>query len=122
MKAIGNESKVIHGNSGHGTDRLPSSRAQIIAAAVGLVVLLGGGASTLPRSDSDRANDAAAQPRAEVHWQTEPTTLDYFPDSPERDADRTNATAAQAGSAAFVYFPSQYENQAKEREEHIQAF
>lgn len=126
MNASGNGLKVVHSSSLPGADRSPASRLQIIAAAVGLAVLLVGGARTLPQLDEDRANDAAAQPRAEVR--VEPTTIDYFPDGPEHDAGRVNdpvaqsKAATQAGPAAFVYFPAQYENQATEVEEHIQAF
>lgn len=96
MKATDKGLKVIQGSRGQGASRLPSSRVQIIAAAVGLVVLLVGAARTLPQLDVDRANDAAVQPKAEA--QAEPTAIDYF--------------------------PAQFVNQAKDKEveEHIQAF
>ena len=94
MKASDNGLKVIHASDGKDARQFSTSRLQIIAAAVGLAVLLAGGASTLPQSDSDRANDSAEQPGA----------------------------AAQAAPATFIYFPAQYVNQAKEVEEHIQAF
>lgn len=113
---------VAHGTSGQGTGRVPGSRLQMIAAAVGLVVLLIGGATTLPQGNTDRANDAAAHPGSEVQILAEPTTVDFVPDAPERAADGAEGVAAQAGAAAFVYFPAQYENQAREKEEHIQAF
>ena len=122
MKPNGNGLKMIQDNNGQGTGGLPSSRVQIVAAAVGLALLLVGGASKMPQSNSDRSNDAGAQPTAEVQMQAEPTTLDYFPDSSERAADRASAPAGQAAAAAFVYFPAQYENQGREKEEHIQAF
>ena len=119
---------VIQGNGGQVTNRLPTARLQITAAAIGLVVLLVGGARYMPQSDVDRVNDAAAQPRAEVQLPTEPTTLDYFPDSPDRDADGAKDAApqrnaeAQEESTTISYFPAQYVNQATEVEEHIQAF
>ena len=94
MKAGDKGLKVIHGSNGKDARQFPTSRLQIIAAAVGLAVLLAGGASTLPQSDSDRANVTAEQPKAAA--QAEPTTFDYF--------------------------PAQYVNQATEAEEHIQAF
>lgn len=94
MKASDKGLKAIHGSNGKDARQDRTSRLQIIAAAVGLAVLLAGGASTLPQSGSDRANDAAEQPKAAA--QAEPTTFDYF--------------------------PAQYVNQATEAEEHIQAF
>ena len=122
MKPNGNELKVIHGNRSHGIGRSPSSRMQLVAAAVGLAVLLVGGASTMPRSDADQANTAAAHLGSEIWTPAEPTTVDYFPEIPERVADRADGSTAQPGAAASVYFPAQYENQAREKEEHIQAF
>jgi hypothetical protein len=86
--------KVIHGSNGKDVRQFPTSRLQVIAAAIGLAVLLAGGASTLPQSDSDRANGTAEQPGA----------------------------AEQSAPAAFIYFPAQYVNQATEAEEHIEAF
>lgn len=122
MKASDKGLKVIQGSNGQNANPFPTSRLQIMAAAVGLAVLLVGGARWSPQRDTDHANDAASQPRAEAQLRTEPTTLDYFPDSPVSDTARMDPAAAHAGSAAFVYFPSQYENQAKDNEEHIQAF
>jgi hypothetical protein len=84
--------KAVESGSGQDAGRFPGSRLQVIAAAVGLVVLLVGGAEW---SHRDAATDqAAAQPES----------------------------AAQAEPTAFDYFPAQYLNQAKEVEEHIQAF
>ena len=122
MKSNDDGLQVTHGISDQGTARVPGSRLQIIAAAVGLVVLLIGGASTLPRNDADRANASAAQLGSEIGIPAEPTTVDYFPDSPERVADLADGATGGSGAAAFVYFPAQYENQAREKEEHIQAF
>ena len=122
MKPKGNGLQVTHGNSDQGTARVPGSRLQIVAAAVGLVVLLIGGASTLPRNDADQANAPTAQLGSEIGAPAEPTTVDYSPEMPERAADRVDGATGQPGAAAFVYFPAQYENQAREKEEHIQAF
>lgn len=122
MKASDKGLKVIQGSNGQDGKPILTSRVQVMAAAVGLAVLLVGGARFSPQLDADRANDAAAQPRAEAQFQTEPTTFDYFLVSPEHDAERTGAATVDPGPAAFVYFPAQYENQAREKEEHIQAF
>lgn len=84
---------AIQGNVGQGTGDPRTSRLRIIAAVVGLAVLLVGGAKW-SQLDAEPAQEAAAQPKAE----------------------------AQAGPATIDYFPAQYVNQAKEVEEHIQAF
>ena len=93
MKTTDKGLKVIHGSRGQDADRTPTTGLQIIAAAVGLAVLLVGGARWSHR-DEGTAQEASAQPTAAA--QAEPTTFDYF--------------------------PAQYVNQAKEVEEHIQAF
>ena len=93
MKTSGMGLRVIDGNGGKDTDRFPTSRLQIIAAAVGLAVLVVGGVRWSDR-DAGPAQQAAEQPKAAV--QAEPATFDYF--------------------------PAQYVNQATEVEEHIQAF
>lgn len=93
MSARENGLKVIHSNTGHGTGEPRTSRLRIIAAVVGLAVLLVGGAQWSQR-DPALAQNAASQPAAEA--QNEPT--------------------------AFEYFPAPYVNQAKEVEEHIEAF
>jgi len=85
--------KVIHGNSTHDANLPRTSRIRVIAAAVGLTLLLVGGARWFHR-DAGTAQEAAAQPQ----------------------------TATQAETGTFDYFPGQYVNQAKEAEEHIQAF
>lgn len=84
--------KVIHGNN-HDANRPQTSRLRIIAAAVGLAVLIVGGARWSDRGVGP-SQEAAAQPKAAA--QAEPTTFDYL--------------------------PAQYVNQATEAEEHIQAF
>jgi hypothetical protein len=83
----------VESASRQGAGRLSGSRLQVIAAAVGLAVLLVGGARWSDR-DAGPAQQAAVQPMA----------------------------AAQAEPTAFDYFPDQYVNQAREVEEHIQAF
>ena len=93
MKATDKGLKVIHSNSARDINRFPTSRLQIVAAAVGLAVLLVGGARW-SHHDKGTAQEASAQPEAAA--QAEPTTFDYF--------------------------PAQYVNQATEKEEHIQAF
>jgi hypothetical protein len=84
--------KAVESGSGQGAGRLPGSRLQVIAAAVGLAVLLVGGVQWSHRDAG--AEQAAQQPES----------------------------SAQAEPTAFDYFPAQYVNQAKEVEEHIQAF
>jgi hypothetical protein len=123
MNDSGNELKVRQGDGGQAANRIPSSRLQIIATAVGLAVLLVGGARFSPQVDADRANDAAAQPGIAV--QTEPTTLDYSMNLAQRDTDEASDAGAQADATApaeFIYFPAQYVNQGKEIEEYIQGF
>lgn len=85
--------QAIQGNVGQGSGDPRTSRLRIIAAVIGLAVLLVGGARWSHR-DAGTEQQAAAQPKAEA--QAEPTKFDYF--------------------------PAQYVNQAKEVEEHIQAF
>jgi len=85
--------QAIQDNVAQGTSNLRTSRLQIIAAVVGLAVVLVGGARWSDR-DAGTAQQAVAQPNA----------------------------AAQAEPATFDYFPAQYVNQATGVEEHIQAF
>ena len=92
MKSGGNGLKVIHSNSGQEADQSRKLRGWIIAAVIGLGVLLVGGAQWSHRNASS-SQQTAAQP-----------------------------AAAQAEPAAIDYFPAQYLNQATEKEEHIQAF
>jgi hypothetical protein len=84
---------AIQDNIGQSSGEPRKPRLQIIAAVVGLAVLLVGGAQWSQR-DAVTAQEAAPQLKAEA--QVEPTTFDYF--------------------------PAQYVNQGKEVEEHIQAF
>jgi len=84
---------AIQDNIGQSSGEPRKPRLQIIAAVVGLAVLLVGGAQWSQR-DAVTVQEAAPQLKAEA--QVEPTTFDYF--------------------------PAQYVNQGKEMEEHIQAF
>jgi hypothetical protein len=127
MKSGGDALKGIDSISRQDADRSLNSRLQIAAVAVGLAVLLVGGARTLPQIHADQADEATAQPSAEVL--VEPTaTVNDFPHRLEADADRASDAAAQpmaatqTGSETFVYFPSQYVNQATVVEPHIEAF
>lgn len=120
MKANDKGLETIQGSNSQEAGRHPTSRLQILAAAVGLTVLLMGGATWLPQSDSDRSNDASAQPHAGVL--AEPTTIDFPLDLAQRDTDHSSDSAAQVAPTTFVYFPGQYVNQGKEVELHIQAF
>ena len=93
MKARDRGLKVVQGSGGQDIDRSAIRRSQIIAAVIGLVMLAGGGARWA-QLDEGSAKKAVV------------------PAVPE----------AQAETAATEYFPAQYVNQAKEPEEHIQAF
>ena len=93
MKISDKGLQAIQGNVGQGSGEIQKPRLRIIAAVVGLAVLLVGGAQWSQR-DAVTAQETAPQSKAEA--QVEPTTFDYF--------------------------PAQYVNQAKEVEEHIQAF
>lgn len=93
MKTGENRLRVVEGNGMQRVEWSRKRRLQIIAAVVGLTVLLAGGAQWAQRG-AGPAPQAAAQPKA----------------------------AAQAEPAAIDYFPAQYVNQATEVEEHIQAF
>ena len=93
MNVSDNELNAIQGNVGPGSGDPQTSRLRIIAAVVGLVVLLAGSVRW-SQLNAGTAQEAAPQPKAEA--QVEPATFDYF--------------------------PAQYVNQAKEVEDHIQAF
>jgi len=84
---------AIQGTVGQGSGEPRNPRLQIVAAVVGLAVLLAGGAQW-SQLDAVTAQEAAPQPKADA--QTVPTTFDYF--------------------------PAHYVNQAKEVEEYIQPF
>ena len=94
MKASDKGLRVIAGSDVRDAGSSSKTRLWIVAAAIGLAVLLVGGGRSLPQGDADRAHDADAQPHE----------------------------AAQGEPAAFVYFPSQHVNQATDVEPHIEAF
>lgn len=76
-----------------GTGTPPAFRLRIVAAVVGLALLLPGAAQWSQR-EAGTVQDAAGQPMAEA--QAEPATVEYF--------------------------PAQHVNQARDAEGHIQAF
>ena len=94
MKASDKELRVITGSDVRDAGPTSKRHLWIVAAAIGLAVLLVGGGRSLPQGEADRAHDTDAQPHE----------------------------AAQGEPTAFVYFPSQYVNQATDVEPHIEAF
>lgn len=94
MKVSDNGLTVIRGGGAQDPGGpLKLSRRQVIAIVIGGAMLLVGGAHW-PKSDARPGQYAVSQASAE----------------------------APAGPSAFEYFPAQYQNQAKEVEQHIQAF
>ena len=84
---------MIDGNGGNGVGGYPMRRMQVMAAIVGLAVLLVGGA----------------------HWSGHEA-------APAQDAALQPSPAAEAEPTAAGYYPAHYLNQATESTEHIQAF
>lgn len=93
MKAGGRNLKVIHNELTRDIGQSRTRRLKIVAAVVGLAVLLAGAA-----------------------WWSHPDS------EPAQKVVAPEASAAHTGTTTTEYFPSQYTNQATEIEEHIQAF
>lgn len=93
MNASTEERHPVQHDVGQGTSISGAFRLRIVAAIVGLAVLLAGGAQWSHR-DAVTAQEAAPQQKAEA--QAEPATVEYL--------------------------PAQHVNQARDSEDHIQAF